>query len=161
MVMVCGCGGEIQCQEILEFNDGICLLCETCSACGFRLGVEGEARELASQVGSPVWTDEAQHVLDRLPPYVEPLVRQEVETYTRAKNMTIISYSLMIEARNQGTVSWSSVAEARLQRVPAPVRGMARVELERTALERGMSEVTVSLMEEVKARYFGMGASLA
>jgi len=35
---------------------------------------------------------------------------------------------------------------------------MARVELERTALDRGMAEVTVSLMEEVKARYFGMRA---
>jgi hypothetical protein len=35
---------------------------------------------------------------------------------------------------------------------------MARVELERTAIERGGDpRVTISLMEEVKARYFGMG----
>jgi hypothetical protein len=34
---------------------------------------------------------------------------------------------------------------------------MARVELERTAADRGLSRVTAALMEEVKAKYFGMG----
>ena len=38
------------------------------------------------------------------------------------------------------------------------VRAMARVELERTAVDRGAGRVTVALMEEVKARYFGMAA---
>jgi hypothetical protein len=36
---------------------------------------------------------------------------------------------------------------------------MARVELERTALDKGHAHVTVALMEEVKARYFGLFAS--
>ena len=53
---------------------------------------------------------------------------------------------------------WHPDAEQRLSRVPSPVRAMARVELERTALDRGMLEVTVALMEEIKARYFGMAA---
>jgi hypothetical protein len=35
---------------------------------------------------------------------------------------------------------------------------MARVELERTAVDRGSKRVTVALMEEVKAKYFGMAA---
>ncbi len=105
-----------------------------------------------------MWTDEAQHCLDRLPPYVEPLVREEVESYAGQKNINLISTGMMTEARNQGTVSWHPDAESRLSRVPAPVRAMARVELERTALDRGMSEVTVTLMEEIKARYFGMAA---
>jgi hypothetical protein len=54
-------------------------------------------------------------------------------------------------------VVWDAEAERRLANVPAPVRAMARVELERTAAERGELRVTVALMEEVKARYFGMG----
>jgi hypothetical protein len=45
-----------------------------------------------------------------------------------------------------------------LDNVPAPVRAMARIELERTAAERGHSRITVALMEEVKAKYFGMAA---
>jgi hypothetical protein len=36
---------------------------------------------------------------------------------------------------------------------------MARIELERTAADRGETRITVALMEEVKARYFGMGAA--
>jgi hypothetical protein len=39
------------------------------------------------------------------------------------------------------------------------VRAMARIELERTAADRGDTRITVALMEEVKARYFGMASS--
>ena len=42
--------------------------------------------------------------------------------------------------------------------MPAPVRAMARIELERTVADRGGTRITVALMEEVKARYFGMGS---
>ena len=97
--------------------------------------------------------------MDRLPPYVEPLVRQEVEDYADRTSMTVISLDLMTEAGNHGMVSWHPDAKRRLSRIPGPVRAMARVELERTAQDRGLSEVTVELMEEIKARYFGMAAS--
>ncbi len=86
------------------------------------------------------------------------MVRQEVESYAEQKRIMLISSGLITEARNQGAVVWHPDAEQRLSRVPSPVRAMARVELERTALDRGMPEVTVALMEEIKARYFGMAA---
>jgi len=35
---------------------------------------------------------------------------------------------------------------------------MAKIELERTAAERGDGRITVALMEEIKAKYFGLGA---
>jgi hypothetical protein len=35
---------------------------------------------------------------------------------------------------------------------------MAKVELERTAADRGQTRITVALMEELKAKYFGMAA---
>jgi hypothetical protein len=53
-------------------------------------------------------------------------------------------------------VEWSPDAALRLDNVPPGIRAMAKIELERTALDRGMPEVTVTLMEEVKTRYFGM-----
>lgn len=96
--------------------------------------------------------------MDRLPRYVEPLVRQEVEDYANRNGITVISTDLMTEAGTQGMVSWHPEAKRRLSRVPGPVRAMARVELERTAQDRGLPEVTVELMEEIKARYFGMTA---
>jgi hypothetical protein len=35
---------------------------------------------------------------------------------------------------------------------------MAKIELERTAAERGQTTISVALMEEVKAKYFGLGS---
>ncbi len=156
--MTCTCGSGFQLHRIEEWDDGQSLIRYACPECGFAFGIETDGQESSPLFEQPVWTDEAQHCLERLPPYVEPLVREEVESYARQKHINLISTGLMTEARNQGTVVWHSDAESRLSRVPAPVRAMARVELERTALDRGMSEVTVTLMEEIKARYFGMAA---
>lgn len=156
--MTCTCGSGLQLGRVEELDSGQSFLHFSCLSCGWACGLEADTQEASPLLESPVWTDEAQHCLDRLPPYVEPLVREEVETYAGQKQLTLISTGLITEARNQGTVAWHPDAEGRLSRVPAPVRAMAKVELERTALDRGMPEVTVTLMEELKARYFGMAA---
>lgn len=156
--MICTCGSGLQLGRVEEWDSGQSFLNFSCLSCGWACGLEADAQEASPLLENPVWTDEAQHCLDRLPPYVEPLVREEVETYAGQKHITLISTGLITEARNQGTVAWHPDAEGRLSRVPAPVRAMAKVELERTALDRDMPEVTVALMEELKARYFGMAA---
>ncbi len=104
-----------------------------------------------------MWTDEAMHRLERIPPYAAPLVRNQVEMYARRNAWRTVTYDRFMQAGTGEVVIWDAEAERRLANVPAPVRAMARVELERTAAERGDSRVTVGLMEEVKARYFGMG----
>ena len=156
--MRCACGSDFRCEVLDEWEDGRVFLRYRCERCGFRLGIETDHRKGGVLFDHPVWTDEARHRLERLPPYVEPLVRQEVEDYANRNGLTVISTGLMTEAGNQGMVSWHPEAKQRLSRVPGPVRAMARVELERTAQDRGMPEVTVALMEEIKARYFGMAA---
>ena len=105
-----------------------------------------------------LWTDEALHRLDRLPPYVATLVQQDVEHDARQRGDRVVSYDVLLRPQNGERMEWEPEAERRLERVPAPVRAMARIELERTAADRGLSSITVSLMEEVKAKYFGMGA---
>ena len=129
-----------------------------CCGCHWKVGAEAPVEEAAKLVDRLMWTDEARHVLDRQPPYVAPLVRQDVEDYARSKGQRVITFALLAQARNGGTAAWDPEAERRLDNVPGPVRAMAKVELERTALERGQSRVTVALMEEVKAKYFGMAA---
>ncbi len=156
--MQCTCGSDLQGGTIEEWDDVHSLLHYTCHHCEWTIGIEMDNREASFLFDCPTWTDEARHCLERLPPYVEPLVRQEVETYAGQNAIKLISTGLMTEARNQGTVFWRPDAERRLGRIPEPVRAMARRELERTALEREMPEVTVVLMDEIKARYFGMGA---
>ena len=43
-----------------------------------------------------------------------------------------------------------------MPQIPAPIRSMAKVEIERMALEQGLSEVTEALMDEAKAKFLGM-----
>ncbi len=155
----CVCGQSLVVQRVEEYEDATCFVQYECLPCDLRLGIEVDPKEAATFACQVVWTDEALHALDRLPPYVEPLVRKEVEQYARNKDVSLISFGTYTEAQNHGAVEWNAEAESRLARVPSVIRALARVELERTAIDRGMSEVTVSLMEEVKARYFGMAAS--
>jgi hypothetical protein len=127
-----------------------------CRRCGFQAGVDGLPNESIHLVDRLMWTDDARHVLDRMPPYVSPLVKHEAEEFACAHGHRVITFTLLAQARQGATVEWERDAEHRLEKVPAPVRAMARVELERAAVERGESRVTVLLMEEVKARYFGL-----
>ena len=156
--MRCACGSDFRREVLEEWEDGRVFLRYRCERCGFRVGIETDYRRASVFFTQPVWTDEARYRLDRLPPYVEPLVRQDVEDYADRNGLTVISTDVMTEAGTQGMVSWHPEAKQRLSRVPGPVRAMARVELERTAQDRGLPEVTVELMEEIKARYFGMAA---
>lgn len=129
-----------------------------CRGCGLRIGVDMPVGQVGDLVDRVMWTDDARHRLDRLPPYVAPLVKQTVESFAQQRNERVITYELMARAKTGDVVLWDPEAEQRLTKVPPPVRAMARVELERTAADRGDARVTVALMEEMKARYFGMGA---
>jgi hypothetical protein len=129
-----------------------------CRGCGLTVGVdvpEGQADGLVDRL---LWTDEALHRLDRMPPYVAVLIKEDVEQDIRRHGQHVVTYNTLLSPRTGERIEWDSEAEGRLERVPAPVRAMARIELERTAMDRGLSRVTVPLMEEVKAKYFGMGA---
>ena len=130
-----------------------------CRRCGLHIGAIGSPEETMTLVDRLIWTDEARHALERLPPYVHALVKEEAETFARSRNERVLTFGVLAQARNGGAVAWDPDAERRLERIPAAVRAMARQELERTAIEKGESSVTVRMMEEVKGRYFGMFAS--
>jgi hypothetical protein len=70
----------------------------------------------------------------------------------------VLTYDGLLRPRSAAQIEWDPDAERRLNNVPAPVRAMAKIELERTAADRGSGRITVALMEEVKAKYFGLGA---
>lgn len=166
-MLVCGCGRWMHTQGVDEQPDGRVeghgattwlVRCE-CLACGLSVGLDAPSEEALALVDRLVWTDDAKHVLERMPPYVAALVKAEVEDYARTEGRKVITMTLLGQVRQGGAVAWDPEAERRLDNVPAPVRAMARLELERTAVEKGQARVTVSLMEQVKARYFGMGSA--
>lgn len=130
-----------------------------CKGCGLKVGVDVPEGQTHGLVDRLMWTDEALHRLDRLPPYVAILLQKDVEQDVRQRDSLVVSYDALLRSQIGERMEWEPEAERRLERVPAPVRAMARIELERTAADRGLSRITVSLMEEVKAKYFGMGSS--
>jgi hypothetical protein len=130
-----------------------------CRGCGLKVGIDVPAGQTQGLVDRVMWTDDALHRLDRLPPYLAPLLRDEVERDMRARGERVVACDTLLRPRTGAQIVWEPEAERRLDNVPAPVRAMARVELERTAAERGETRITVTLMEEVKAKYFGMAAS--
>jgi hypothetical protein len=127
-----------------------------CCGCHWRIGLEGSVDQVGGLVDRLMWTDEASYHLSRTPPWVQELLKPQVEEYARSRSQRVVTVGLLEEARRGGPVAWDPEAAERLNRVPAAVRVMARAELERTALERGQPSVTVALMEETKARYFGL-----
>ena len=161
-MLTCGCGRWMHTEGIEErvYDDGVTqwLIRSECCGCGLRVGVDVPAGQTGGLVDRMMWTDDAIHRLDRMPPYLASLVRGEVEQDMRVRGERVITYDTVLRPRTGEPIEWDSEAERRLDRVPAPVRAMARIELERTAADRGETRITVALMEEVKARYFGMGA---
>jgi len=145
-------------EEVEELEPDAVFARFRCDGCGWTVGAEGLLKEIDPLLPSITWSDEAQYHLSRLPPYLTSLVRDEVEAFARDRHYGIVTHSRMVTARNKGQVEWSPDAERRLANVPSGIRTMAKTELERTALDRGMPEVTVALMEEVKTRYFGMAS---
>ncbi len=154
----CSCGDPVAPGLIEETTGDQLWGIWTCATCGAQIGGEGSPTDYDRVLDGIIWTDEALYQLDRLPPYVEPLVREEVVSFIRLQHQWVVTHARMISAQNKGVVSWSPDAQKRLANVPTPVRAMAKVELERTAIDRNLPEVTVSLMEELKARYFGLAA---
>ena len=154
--MQCGCQQSFRVEEVEELESDEVFARFQCDGCGWTVGAEGPLKEIDPLVPLIIWSDEAHYHLSRLPPYLAVLVRDEVETVADDRHYRIVTYSRMVTARNKGQVEWSPDAERRLANVPSGIRTMAKTELERTALDRGMPEVTVALMEEIKTRYFGM-----
>ena len=162
-MLTCGCGRWMHTEGIEERGGETGLLLwfirSECRGCGLKVGVDVREEQAHGLVDRLLWTDEALHRLERMPPYVTGLVREEVEQDIRRQGERVVTYETLLRPRTGERIEWDSEAKQRLDRVPAAVRAMARIELERTAADRGLSRITVSLMEEIKAKYFGMGAS--
>lgn len=159
-MLTCGCGRWMHTEGIEERMSGEMpqwFVRSECRGCGLKVGVDVPEGQTQGLVDRLIWTDEALHRLDRMQPYVAVLVREEVNRGVRARGLQVVTDETVLHPSVGERVEWDPDAERRLERVPAPVRAMARTELERTAADRGLSRVTASLMEEIKAKYFGMG----
>jgi len=156
MDLYCCCGAPMEAKAFEEVSPLRYHLRLGCTGCANWVTVTGRLEEIAPLVARTLWSNEARHELDRLPPYIGPLVREEVEAYAGKEGRPLITLALYREARNRGTAPWTEAAQGRLSNIPASIRSMAKIEIERLAIERGLSEVTEALMDEAKAKFLGM-----
>ena len=161
-MLTCGCGRWMHTEGIEERSceDGSqqWFIRSECRGCGQKIGVDVPAGQMNGLVDRLMWTDDALHRLHRMPPYLAPLFQDEIEQDLRARGERVATYDGLLRPRSSARIEWDPDAERRVNNVPVPVRAMAKIELERTAADRGIGRITVALMEEVKAKYFGLGA---
>lgn len=152
----CCCGAMMEAKALEEESPLSFHLRLGCTNCANWVTASGRLEEITPLVERILWSNEARHEIDRLPPYIEPLVREEVEAHASKEGRHVITVALFQEARLRGKVAWTPAAKDRLANVPAPIRSMAKVEIERMAIEQGLTEVTEALMDEAKAKFLGM-----
>ena len=118
------------------------------------LGSSGTASSAESTVGELSWTADARERLERLPSFVQPMVRGSVETYARKHGLTTVTLQIMDDSKNSSDgMAWSPEAEERLKNIPDFIQPMARKEIERLAKERGATSISAELMDEAKEKF--------
>jgi nucleotide-binding universal stress UspA family protein len=66
-----------------------------------------------------------------------------------------------LDVKAEESIRWTAEAEARMQRVPSLVQGIARTAIYRLAVEKGHSVITSDLLDEAMDRYMPKGAKAA
>lgn len=108
----------------------------------------------AGAASSFTWSPDAKEKLEKLPAFVQPMVRSSVEAYARKHNYTSITLQVMDDSKNDSNgITWAPDAEQRLENIPDFIRPMARREVERIAKERGLATVTAQVMDEAKDKF--------
>ncbi|MEE8495120.1 MAG: universal stress protein, partial [Xanthomonadales bacterium] len=113
------------------------------------------------------WTDEAERRLGRVPSgFIRDMTRQRIEAFARKHGATKVTAELMGEkyqewgegSRKQGMkMSWSEEAQAKIDRIPDFIRGMAIKEIERCATELGFKEITPEVISKASDTWAGSG----
>lgn len=123
------------------------------SAMVAQMGLTGSDMK-AGAASSFTWSPDAKEKLDKLPAFVQPMVKASVEAYARKQGYTTITLQVMDDSKNDSNgIAWAPDAEKRLDNIPDFIRPMARREVERIAKERGLATVTAQVMDEAKDKF--------
>lgn len=124
------------------------------SAMVAQMGLTSGEASTGTQPSALQWSPDAQERLDKLPSFVQPMVKGSVETYARKNGYSTVTLQVMDDSKNSSNgLSWSPEAEERLRNIPDFIQPMARKEIERLAQERGATTVSAELMDEAKEKF--------
>ena len=124
------------------------------SAMVAQMGLTTGGTSTETQQSDLQWTPDAQERINKLPSFVQPMVKGSVETYARNNGYTTVTLQVMDDSKNATDgMTWSPDAEERLKNIPDFIQPMARKEIERLAKERGATSITAELMDEAKDKF--------
>ncbi|MEW6681862.1 MAG: PCP reductase family protein [Nitrospirota bacterium] len=123
-------------------------------SCPFSSMVASMGAGGAEQSTALEWSAEALERLAKIPDFVRPTVKMEVEAYARQAGETFVTQAMLDKYKTApGSLTWSSEASKRLENIPFFIRPMAKKEIERLAREEGRTEVTVEVMDHAKTAF--------
>lgn len=100
------------------------------------------------------WSAEAMDRLAKIPDFVRPTVRAEVEAYARKHGESFVTQAMIDQYKGTSAeLTWSPEASRRLENIPFFIRPLAKKEIERMAREQGRTEVTVDMMDHAKTAF--------
>lgn len=124
------------------------------SAMVAQMGLTSGESSTGTQPAALQWSPDAQERLDKLPSFVQPMVKSSVETFARKNGYSTVTLQVMDDSKNSSNgLSWSPEAEERLRNIPDFIQPMARKEIERLAQERGATTISAELMDEAKEKF--------
>src|SRR2546428_10767163 len=92
------CGGALLEAKALEEESPLSYhLRLGCTACANWVTVSGRLEEVMLLVERPLCCNEARHELERLPPYIGPLVREDAESYEALAGCRVITVAMFHE----------------------------------------------------------------
>jgi len=118
------------------------------------MGAGGAAS--GSEAGSAglEWSAEALDRLAKIPDFVRPTVRAEVEAYARKSGESFVTQAMIDQYKGTtAELAWTPEASKRLENIPFFIRPMAKKEIERMAREQGRAEVTADMMDHAKTAF--------
>ena len=100
------------------------------------------------------WSEEALERMERIPDFVRPMIKGGIEAYAARKGYQVITPGVIDESKDDmGGMAWSSEAQERLENIPAFIRPMAKMEIERIAREQDLEQVSLEVVEEAKTKF--------
>src|SRR2546430_13451458 len=102
MMARCCCGALLEAKAVEEESPLSYHLRLGCTACANWVTASGRLEEITPLVERFLWSNEARHELERLPPYIEPLVRDRKSTRLNSSHSQI-SYAVFCLKKKTNT----------------------------------------------------------
>ena len=105
-------------------------------------------------VSKVTWSPEALERMEKIPDFVRPMVKSGIEAFAQKQGYHVITPKVIDESKSdQAGFEWTPGASQKLENIPGFIRPLAKKEIERMAAEKGVTQISEELIEEVKTRF--------